>query len=449
MKLAQSILPLIIAILNYTSLVSIDANIHLYHNFLILILALSHYLFFRGFQLQGRLGTLFFFLYIQFSLLSSALINKLIKSQIVLDQEYLLAFELGAYLQISLCIISYGFQFLRKNTRVQNSEPQLSSKKRLTLSPMSLNIIFFSFIFSISALSHYLGVSPMGVPAPQLPFKLEPLLNLTRSNLFPFLLVVVWDQFKSHDKSNKILFVLLSLAWLVFEVYAKGSRGFFVIALIPLIIYFILSYNPKPIHLFILALTVLLILPINFILGNYQRGHLTYGSSNMAAFDLSKVEVSPMVSNIYYRLFPEAYLVQKFKDYTPQTSHNWAKYKEHNGGLNFHTYVIDKTPIDNIHSSGMTALADGYLLGGKTGLLFTGLLLILAFISIDVFTTATPCLKTLSLYYLVGLTIYADGFWSYFFFRSPMTFLFVPIGGLVFVYLFGRINIQPITKATA
>jgi hypothetical protein len=281
----------------------------------------------------------------------------------------------------------------------------------------------------------------MGVLHPDLPYKLEPMLTLARQTVVPFFFIVFIGRelMKTPGKINKRFIILLFCfnLWLLTETILKGSRGFILINNFPVIL--LLIVNKKDfLKKWIIILTILT--PVVFIAGQAMRtNNLVREKGDTVASVPQPRSFQEMMWDIYERNFYDARIIDKFQKKLGEMSlsEHYNTFIEHKGGMHFHTYAVDQTRIEVKHSSGTTFTADSYLLLGQLGVILSVILLALITIANDkvikpLFTHDNG-IYCFSIYWLFERVYWGEGFWSYFIFRNPLTYMLYPVLLITFV----------------
>ncbi len=404
-----------------------------------ILLFLVLYFFELSFRAKP-IGSLILFTYIQFSLIWAPPIWYYLNNGKELGESFKASYLLGILFQsIIVIFIKIGEKrFLSKKDQV------LQPEGRFFLPPNLLLSVFIIFTLITSALSHYLGVSVMGIEKSlQLPYKLEPTLNILRGNIFPLISFLIYLKLEPC-KRIQIAFFLYWLAWSLFEVWAKGSKAFLLISFFPIIVFTILKKfkSLKKLSGFFILLVPLFI--GNYVIGDYIREN----KMNLSTHNIHKKGYLEFVlKEAYFRIFPDAVLIEKFKNYVPEDI-NLELFRKEKGAPNIHTYIIDKFPRGAPHSSGITGLTDGYLFSGFSGLITSAIFLIITFIFFDYLNPKYESIKVIGITYFFHTLILGEGLLSYFFFRNPLTFL-APILASIFAHTALRtIRIQPIRNSS-
>lgn len=383
---------------------------------------------------QKPIGAIIFFLYLQFSLIWTPPIWYHLARVIELNESYRTAFLIGIFFQI-LTVWSLKL-FEMKVAGKSLASPDF--KKSFQLSPLTLLLVFMVLTAGVSWISYFLGVSAMGIQKNiQLPYKLEPLLNVLRGGVFPLIGFLIFLKLKPNQK-YQVAFLTYWFFWGLFEVWAKGSKAFLLIAFFPMVLYAIDYFFFSLKKLFIFSLFIGTSFVTNYVIGDYLRENkMDLSSHNIER----KNYLHFVLKEAYFRLFPDAVLIEKFEPLKPTTT-NYDLFKKERGGPNIHTYILDKFPRDAAHNSGITGMTDGYLFAGFSGLLISGLALLSIFLLFDFIFIHLEGLKVLGITFFFHCLILGEGFLSYFFFRNPMTSLTAPIiTTLIFIAL-GKITIK-------
>jgi hypothetical protein len=143
------------------------------------------------------------------------------------------------------------------------------------------------------------------------------------------------------------------------------------------------------------------------------------------------------------RLFKDLELVQKFSYLRPSflDLEHIGTINEKGGSVEFHTYVVDKVKLKNIHSSGITALSDAYLYFGEVGVLLTlvGFIVfcfIVDFGFLPIFRF--HFLQALVSFSLLKTMMWGEGFYGFYFGRSIYTIAVFPMAFFIFYLLLSR-----------
>jgi len=304
-----------------------------------------------------------------------------------------------------------------------------------------VSLLFFMFTIFITYISYKLGIGIMGKASPSYPFKIESVLNHLKVYIFPFIYLFILDKsLTSEKKQNIYLAFSLLVIWVAVESVARGSRGLFI--LIPMMVLLLFVYrgifNKKYIYKVLLPLVILL--PFLISITHGIRGHrvsnkgITFKSLlDHTIFMLDHTNYHSLFSkNHYLRLFGTGNELIKFDSYVENKwkGLGWKELSKQKGGsLGFHTYVVDKNSPEAVHSSGVTGIADGFLLWGWPGVFLTTLLYSLFSKLIDSafvkFFYMTSLFQALACFHLNLSFFGGEGTWSRFL-RSPLYILILP-----------------------
>lgn len=414
----------LLAIINIFSTLFLRGDI-LLPNIFNLILIVSLFLLKCDFK-EKPIGLLISFLYFQMSLVWAPFLWYFLSNQIELGSTFRLSFIIGICFQLFILTL---LQFSESKLRNRSFLPS-SPSNTFQLSPLSLLLFFFPAVFITSWISHFLGVSAMGIEKHlTLPYKLEPLLNILRGNVFPMISILVFLKLEKQ-KQYQYFFLALYTIWAIFEVWAKGSKAFLVIAYFPYLLLVLHKFFFSFKKIIGFSFIVFFIFVGNYVIGDYLREN----KMNLKSHNIQREHYLDFVlEEAFFRLFPDAVLIERFKEFKP-TGINWILFTKERGAPNIHTYLIDGFPRNAAHSSGITALTDGYLFAGQWGLIIAGISLLFIFLFFDFFFAQIPSLKVLGITYFFHCLILGEGFISYLFFRNPMTSLASPFA-IVLTYL--------------
>ena len=426
-------LTLLSILLNVGSLIVIGK----YPPVVMALLALSvvaNYFFFSKVRIKLNLGLIFFFAYLQFSFVCPAVFHEWLSIKLEPSKFYFLGMKVGISLQAFLVVVMIASE---KFFPGPFNLPIFKPIKAIKVSEGLLAFLFLTTALGLTFLCYKLGISRMGVPAPVLPYKLEPILNITRNTLIPALFVFTWLKVQG-SKTRALLFVGFIL-WALAEVSLRGSRSAFLVAFTPFVLYLLYwgYFNFKKFAVLIFAcLTVLL---LNFALGSAVRHRHRSPEVPLKG----EISFTSVLAGAHMRLFPDVKLIRKFHPHLNKDGPtNLPIYSRHAGGVNYHTYIIDRTRAGVAHSSGITGLTDGYLFAGNIGLTLCALLLLSFFVLNDLKLRFYPELQAVTLFYLINITIWADGSITYFFYRNPLTFLALPLGVILYRYVLSNIVLK-------
>ena len=354
-------------------------------------------------------------LYYELTLVSSPLIDRMLFDENYdIDQSiFLLKYELF------LVILSIIFYWENNNY----NHDQLKFKKN-NLILFKVFIVMIAISFSFIAFKYSIGI--MGQVAPTLPFKFEPLVNLTRSHVIPlFFLTLFFVSYKKYVLlfySNTWLFVV----WLIIETFLRHSRGIFLYSLIP-IIFFLIKKDVSKSGLIKIILFSMLLTFTSFII-----------FKSVTELRGSHFDIKSSYKEAYKRFVHENIIIGKIFDekqkYGLGTLDNYINNK---GGVNIHTFLLDKTKPGVPHSSGITALTDGLLINLEYGGYITMFLLVIMVRIFDYICNIDKILDVihpLFAIYILERIHWGDGFWSFFMFRSIFTILVFPLT-IFFIYL--------------
>ena len=399
---------------------------------LLALSVVSNYFFFSKVRIKLNLGLIFFFTYLQFSFVCPALFHEILTIKAETAKFYFLGMRIGLSLQV---LVTITMILSEKYFQGPFKLPSFKPLKTFKASESLIAIVFVTVSLALTFLCYKLGMSRMGVTAPILPYKLEPILNITRNTLIPAFFIYTW--LKIEGAKTKVLLLVGFVLWALAEVSLRGSRSAFLLAFIPFVLYLLYwgYFNFKKFAVLIFACLVVLL--VNFALGTAVRHRFKSPEKPL----LSSISVSKVLAGAHARLFPDVKLMRKFHPHlAKEDTTNLAIYSRHSGGVNYHTYIIDRTRAGVPHSSGITGLTDGYLFAGTLGLVACALFLLAFFLLNDLKLRTYPELQATALFYLINITIWADGSLTYFLYRNPLTYLALPLGVIFYRYFLSHFS---------
>lgn len=265
-----------------------------------------------------------------------------------------------------------GAVFLLETKPIKKKEPAVNVEG---IKP-KLTWIFYSFLlifsFGMSYLSFRLNITQMGVAHPDLPYKLEPALNLLRSVIIPAFFIVLLDLiFKKSTKKVSLLCGVGYGIWLLYESYIRGSRGVVIVGILPFLLMFLRMVSLKRSLLIIFSFGILLF-PL-FTIGNYFRTLHVQGEGRVSisnSLEYSFNNMRRLIWDSYKRILQNPEIFDNFSDLSQEKIfiNNYSQLKE-KGGLNiFYTREIKKIPKERPHMEGVTAFSEAYGYFGLFGL---------------------------------------------------------------------------------
>lgn len=203
-----------------------------------------------------------------------------------------------------------------------------------------------------------------------------------------------------------------------------GSRGVIISKLLLLLILFYPKTSLK--KSLAIAVAAILIFPFFFEIGNYYRVKYTSNQQIELTRYLYITDKKLTMFYIYKRIFHDTILIDKFNKYVDGkvVVNNFPIYNKHDGGVNFHTAVIDGGDV-SCHSSGISGISDGYLLGGLAGATLSVIILFaLATINdfgLVRFVHISHASKAIITFWIVNTMMLSDGIFSHILYRSFFT----------------------------
>ena len=288
--------------------------------------------------------------------------------------------------------------------------------------------IFFSLLMSFIA--YWYNIGQMGIKEPSLPFKIPNIMIQYKATVVPFLALLFIDYFQIK-KEKRYVFISLTFLFIfaLLESYMRGSRGvFFNIGLSLILWWVVVSHITWKgfvtfgiIFVFTSTLSFYLFTTVRFMRLNKKKMTVASVIDETNFYNPFNNEL------IYNRVFGTGSEIIEFIPYMQNKwlGISWKDYSEFKGGgIGFHTYVIDKHPRGEAHSSGITGLADGFLFAGYPGLFITMVLFSILSVLIDQgklsLITRTSVGKSQVIFLLINIFFSGIGSWSLLLFRHPM-----------------------------
>jgi hypothetical protein len=303
--------------------------------------------------------------------------------------------------------------------------------KKISLAQSTALLIIIPFLLTF--ISYKLNIIVMGVERPVLPFKIEHILNLSRSIVIPFFFTLFMGRsltYSSRSKKKFLIYLVIFNIWLALETILRGSKGFILITNFPTILLLIHHNSRKFLKRMILAMIVLA--PIVFIIGKAIRIQNVNNKNISTLINLTNNSLSNQLLEIYQRNFYDAEIVNKFHPYVKDQSFQSLikRFSKEKGSMKFHTNIIDDASKHKGHSSGTTLIADGYFMLGQTGIILSIFLLVIMITFNDrlsrVYLKNESGVYCFGIFWIYTLTFWSEGFWSFFLYRSPLTTMIFP-----------------------
>lgn len=343
------------------------------------------------------------------------------------------SFYLGQHLLLLFFLIYFAAKrlSLKKNPVVINDTD--FSNRIASCGIISLTVI----AFALSIISFQLDITQMGVVHRVLPYKLEPLLNLSRNVSIPILFTMAFHYFYSK-KHIRIITFLIYLGWLCFEIYIRGSRGVLLSGMIPILI-----YSAKRFPLKTTIRNFLILLSIGFIL--FPIGKILRHKFSQTSQPIS-FSISHEVYDFYTRIFNDPKLITDFRDTFGNQffTNRYNQLQAKGGAERYYTKIIAGNPNYNAHSQGLTAISDGYIYFGQFGAYIT--VIFLCFVALAIDSGLIPIInanigtQSLAIYGLLNWLIWGEGLWDFYFTRSILTICVFPITLYLCYILFKKLN---------
>lgn len=369
---------------------AIKYNFDLYSTLIMVfnVMMTYHYLKVRK-SLYNSLASVCLFLYIFLSLNLYAFGNftGLMGEDYSLEQRCALALFGN---NVMLCFY-IGYIIFYKGDNNKTSKECIDKSLKQPISHSKINIVIV-FAFGLSFISYILGIGRMGSEGVQLPFKLNGIIQMIRTDIIPIVLMIIIARNYRDKKLKKYLLIFFIFALL--ETFVMLSKSRLVFLFLPLVLYYILRER-KIDKRILKALTPVIIV---FFLLYPIIGAMRYiHSDSLLSVDSIKKsrELSEEIDNkknktgiqiqFYNRSFLAGqhymnalYTIKKdiFFDFS-----RLPIIVLMGGSAAYETHVIEEFPETAIHSSGTTGITDALLLGGH-GLAYLTVIIFMLFASI-------------------------------------------------------------------
>lgn len=312
---------------------------------------------------------------------------------------------------------------------------------------------FQLFIYMLSVISMLLGIGSMKVDSSevvQLPFKLGGIIQLTRTDIVPIIILMIIYSYKQNgrdlDKKDYLLFII----WGIFEMFVRMSKSAMLITLIPMALYFVAGKYITPKIVLKLILPLLLFLFISYsVIEQLRYIDTPLSTSTLSqAYDMSQsvAEESGQstLEKIYLRIFMNGSHYLKAYPYVGGNNYQFDFSRLPlcvllGGSAGYTTYYIDGFQQNSGHSSGTTGFIDALLIGGYSLCYITAFLLGVGSIFIDSFMR-----KGKMLYYVFFTVFFIDvvrGL-SYSYLLAPDGFAIIVTKIFIFYLLYKYSNIK-------
>lgn len=243
--------------------------------------------------------------------------------------------------------------------------------------------------FSLSLLSYVLGIGKMGGEGVQLPFKMNGIIQLIRTEIYPILLLLV--VFRNRGDKRMKMYLILFFVWGLLECFVMYSKSRLVFLFLPIILYYILYNRKLDVSLVKKILPVLVVFFILYPVFGAMR--YMHSDSLLSTFKEAQIETMETEENQPFWLQPykrSFMLGGHYMNALPYIDDNvifdFSRLVEIvllGGSAAYTTYVIEGYPLTAVHSSGTTGLMDALLLGGYGFCYLTVLVLVLLASYID------------------------------------------------------------------
>ena len=250
-------------------------------------------------------------------------------------------------------------------------------------------IICFAFVLSI--VSYILGIGRMGAEGVQLPFKLNGIIQMIRTDVIPIVIMIVVAR-NYHDKKLKIYLILFFFLALL-ETFVMLSKSRLIFLFLPLLLYYILRerrINKRMIKAMLpVVLVFFLLYPIigamRYIKSDSRLSLNSIKESKELSEDLERKKDNDGIQIQFYNrsFLAGQHYMNAYPTLKGESLFNFSRLPiilVMGGSAAYETHVIEQFPETAMHSSGTTGITDALLLGGH-GLAYITILLLTLFAS--------------------------------------------------------------------
>lgn len=347
------------------------------------------------------------------------------REQLLSQESVGFAYITGASLLVATCVCYLLTRGVFPATDKHNWSMRIFWPEASERSVLRFLFVGFAILFSASVISFLLGIGQMGAGAAaesRLPFKIGGILNTLRISWAPCFGVLMLDiLYEKRIRKAIVWGIGLYMMWLVLEALVRSSRGV-VIEQVEVVAIWAVVRGVFHIRAFYGLVLVFVVGVVTAPVITEYRSHRNVGRSVGASLSRSidtsldesggafGAEAAYFRRNAVWgvnRKFNGGATLAKYYSYMDKSvSHNMIPSVLDNGGSKkFHTQVIDRMPSGIAHSSGSSAMADGYLLYSISGLAVMGAVFLIAVFLVDAqmfgIMTRSPASFTISLVLLM------------------------------------------------
>lgn len=240
---------------------------------------------------------------------------------------------------------------------------------------LKINLLIF-FLTSSSVISLIVGIGQMGRTNTQLPFHLAGVIQFVRVEVAPFLALLFYmsikkEQCLTYNNRKKMFFLAMFFCWTVLETYVRISKSAIAYEFLPILIYEIIENSKTgslrrvfvklvPFFIFLVA--------IFFIVENVRKDNDMFEIDNESTATYNDHFAHNPIVRPYTRFFINGHHFLTSYHIVDQNSlfdfSNMSKILMYGGAARYKTFIIDRYPLDAIHSSGSTYIIDALMCGG-------------------------------------------------------------------------------------
>jgi hypothetical protein len=306
--------------------------------------------------------------------------------------------QIGSLIIFILGVVMTIFKYVHQPEKTNLKRPAVYLER----SPPNFRILclsFFGTALIVSLVSNYLGISVLGGPYDViLPFKIKGILNVTRTWVIPFAVLVLLDLARQRDRPMVRWVLIFFVAWSIIEAFLRASRSTIAYSGI-LVAYYYGTIGRFSLKASLIACLAIITGGATFVVITNLRTSLEQAVINVDAvkagssFEVEDRDAVPQA--VYFRQFQAGVFTAKFHDALLDKSlGDLTRVLAAGGPALFHT--IDLNGIyGRQYSAGGTTFSTGYLMGGWAGVVISAILVGLLASAIDyrhlsVFTALPP-----------------------------------------------------------
>ncbi len=284
-----------------------------------------------------------------------------------------------------LCCFLVGSMIFLSRRRERFNPQEIDKSLRRPFSPTVVWLIL-SVAFTLSFISYCLGIGRMGAEGVQLPFKLNGIIQMIRTDIIPIVFMMIVARNYRDKRLKKYLICFFFLALL--ETFVMLSKSRLVFLFLPLVLYYVLRerrIDKKLIKALLPVVVVFFLLyPIIGAMRYIDSDSLFSFSSIQKSKELSEdLESQKEGDGIQIQFYNRSFLagqhfMNAYDTIKDEDLFDFSRFPlivVMGGSAAYETHVIEQFPETAIHSSGTTGITDALLVGGR-GLAYATILLL-------------------------------------------------------------------------